>query len=517
MLSIAIRDLAIFVGALAVTPLAAEQPGDEPLPDLAPLTGREIYAILTKDEGRWMRQPCDFGVPVVTALEAKAAQPAPLRRLRLLTEALCADKEKRFSDGLRLAREVAALTPEDPEINLSLYFARRLEDPDQVLAILRGLEGEVLGTLARDEYWAAGRMLAAQGRDDEHDALALGWAEEGQLAFINSELHSGIALRALRAAARAARTDLAEQLLVPITSPMSYISLLTLREYAPFWPQIEQRAGPNLATIGAEHVTATRIRLTNASDDRDRFSEAAHALYYNGQFAEAIALAQRWRERAERGVGIEEGDGWALNIEAYSHDALGQPAKADAVFDELAVLDPAVHPWVVNFVINRASRLVGQGRWREGLAAAGLARTVAENYGSTYAKAIIARDHACTLRKMGRSDEAASELAFLRENWKEGIALSVQGLMCQGLESEAVALLFEGLRDKTMQERALAAFQTDELDLFYTPSTLPNARDLLAGHPALAEELAQHLRPMPEAFIPQAALKRVKPKLPAWE
>jgi tetratricopeptide (TPR) repeat protein len=220
-------------------------------------------------------------------------------------------------------------------------------------------------------------------------------------------------------------------------------------------------------------------------------------------------LARRWRERTDRGAAFEEGDGWALNIEAYAYDALGQPAKADAVFEELAKLDPETHPWVVNFVINRSSRLVGQGRWKEGLAASVLAREVAEKYGSPYAKMIIARDRACALERLGRVEEAASELAFLRANWKEAVTFAVRGLMCHGQRDEAAGLLLAALRDETERGGALAAFQTDELDLFYTASILPDARDLLTDYPELAAELDKHMRAMPEAFIPQAALRRV--------
>lgn len=160
-------------------------------------------------------------------------------------------------------------------------------------------------------------------------------------------------------------------------------------------------------------------------------------------------------------------------------------------------------------MINRASRLTGQGRWNEGLEATVLARAVAEQHGSTYAKTIIARDRACALERLGRADEAAGELAFLRENWKDGVALAARGLMCHGLRDEAADLLLEGLRDETVEDSAISAFLTDALDLFYTASILPDANDLLADYPELAAELGKHMRAMPEAYIPQAALRRV--------
>lgn len=496
--------------AVLAAPLAAKDTKPEPLPDLGALDGKEIYALFVKDEKRWLREPCTFGVPIVAAIENSIPQPVPpeIHRLRLLAEILCADAEKRYEEGLAHIAEYSALTPDKPLSTLEIQFALKLDEPDRVIAIMRGLSDAGLGELDRDTYWSVFRTTRDAGRRADLDALALEWASTGKFAFLDTELHEAVAVAALRAAAKAGRGDMVDSLLVSITDPSSYIDLLSQRIYAPFWPQIEARAGRNLAAVGEENVRVARARLTNAPEDRDRFSAAATALHYNGQFEDAIALAQRWRERKAKGFGIEEGDAWALNIEAYAYDSLGQTKKADAVFDELARYDPDEHFWVVNFVINRASRLTGQGRWREGLKASELARRVAEMHGSTYAKLIIARDRACAFERLGRAKDAAPELAFLRENWKDGVGLTVQGLMCHGLGDEAAALLLGALRDEDERDEALGAFQTDEIDLFYTATLLPEAPDLLAGHPELAAELARHVRAMPEDFIPQAALRR---------
>lgn len=510
--------------ALAATalaaPLAAKNlpPASAPLPDLSAMSTKELQALFTANPQRWSNEPCTFGAPVLTALEASVEQPAtPLRRLRLFAEALCADREKRYEDGLKLSADIAALTPDDPEIGLAIYFASRLDNVDSALTQLRGLSDTGLGQLTRESYWSVFRTARKVGRTGDLDKLALEWASAGKFAFLDAQLHERVALAAMRAAARSGRADIVDSLLISITSPSSYVDMLTQRTYEPFWPQIEARAGAHLAAVGDENVRVARVRLTNAPEDRDRFSEAAHALHYNGQFEEAIALAQRWRERKAKGVAIEEGDAWALNIEAYAYDSLGQTKQADAVFDELAKYDADEHPWVVNFVINRASRLTGQGRWGEGLKATELARQVADKHGSVYAKLIIARDRACALQRLGRATEAVAELAYLRDNRSEGMELTVQGLMCHGLNDEAAGLLLDGLRDESLRDTSTGSFQTGDLDLFYTASILPVPNDLLADHPELAVELAKYRRAMPEAFIPQASLRRVPLKQGAGE
>lgn len=495
---------------------AAQQATSPPLPNLAAMSEDQILTLLRETGSRWQTEPCSFGIPVVGELARKVGGDQEIDRANLLVQVLCANEEDRFADGARLVAELNAQNPE-PDIHLALYFASRLEDADALLAILRGIDGGAFEQLSRDNYWPVVRTLRTGGRSREYEALTLEWATTGKLRRISADLQSAIAVSALRAAARSGQTAIAPELLRSITSPSDYIDLLTERDFEPFWPLIERRAGPNLATIGAEHVRLMRARRADAPEVDERLSDLAHALHFNGDFAEAIALAERWRERGGAGAAIEEGDGWALNIQAYAYDSTNQSARADAVFDQLAALDPDSHPWLVNFVINRASRLVGQGRWSEGLEAARLARSVADTQGTVYAKSIIARDFACALFKLGRSEEAASELAYLRENWRDGIQLAAQGLMCHGLRDEAAALLLQGLRDERVRSSAIGAFVGAEQDLFYTASILPSPVDLLADHPDVARELATHVRPLPPAFTPQASLRRIRQNLPAWE
>ena len=514
--------VALGLGAALAAPLAAqpEQKGKSPnseaagTPDFAAMDGPQAFRMFNAQRDRVVEESCGFGVPLLDAMERAEPDNQSVIRYGLFIQALCADTEKRYDDGADLARQINAIDPAVPEVGLTLYFARQTRDADWALEMLGSLDREQIAALSRDSLWQSVRAVRQEGRGDEVEALMLGWVEGGQLPFFDSDLWEPLARNALGAAAREGRSDLAPQLLGYITDPSIYISLLTQRKYASLWPKIEARAGANLETIGAENVAIARQRLTNAPGDRDRFSDAAYALHFHGEYEEVIALAQSWRDREERGVGIEEGDAWALNLQAYAFDALGQPERADAIFDELASYDPVEHDWVINFVINRASRLVGYGRWEEGLAAAQLARTVR---GSTYAEMIVAKDHACALAALGRADETAVELDFLRENKVESVALAAQGLLCLGLRDEAAALLIEAFDDPATRESAIDALLSSEADLFYTESILPSARSLLSEYPALAEAFAEHARDLPEAYVPRASQRREDLDLPDWE
>lgn len=511
--------------ALTATPALAAQM-DKPPPVIPPApVASEPYDFEAMDVeealdafrtqgNRWIEDPCDFGVPITAQLERLLPDALPMQRASLLAQAFCADEQGRPEEGPAIMRRLHEIDPALQYPGMTFYFARANDDAQLALDQFSWLEREQLSELDSDTFWPTWRMIILAGRGNDTEDLALRWFESNQINFINSDFHDSLALEAMAAAAREGREDLVPQLLIAMINPSSYISLLTDRQFEVFWPQIEERAGPNLTLVAQENIETQRRRLVNAPRDRQRFSETARALHYNGDFAEVIALADQWREREERGLELEEGDAWALNLQAYAYDSLGEIDRADAIFDELAQVDAQENFWVVNFVINRASRLIGYGRWEEGLEAAGLARSVP---GSTYAEMIVAKDHTCALYALGRAGEAESELAFLRENRIESVHLAAQGLLCAGLRDEAAELLIEGLRDPVMRVAAVGALQVREADLFYTQSILPAPRDLMADYPELASAYYEQARDLPEAFIPRAALLRATLDLPEWE
>lgn len=177
------------------------------------------------------------------------------------------------------------------------------------------------------------------------------------------------------------------------------------------------------------------------------------------------------------------------------------------IFDELAALSED-KPWAVNFVINRAARLVSHGRWEEGLAANAIAREIADVQGSTFAQMLIARNRVCALAYLGRGGEADEDIRFLREHAADSGHVTATALLCVGEEEEAVDIAVARLEDEDTRSSMIGELQPSEFDLFYTPSVYPDVRDLVAKHPRLAETLARYARQIPERFYPAAALKR---------
>lgn len=493
---------------LIAATVTAQEAAPAPAPYDASTKSLEELIVKTGDKSDpWLDRPCELGVPLFDELVEREPGQEFFRRGQLFAGALCDDLRQDYASGFAKVKELEAGWQELDFDGLGFYFALRVRDPQEYLARLRRLDQAGIEALDPESFWQGFGMIREEGAEDRFNDLMLDWVDEKRLAYIPSEMQGGIASSALDAAMRQGRVDLAPQLLANIRSPSSYLGFIPDRKYEEIWPLLEERAGPNLERIADEYVFWAMARLENHPRDRDRFATAARALHYAGRFEDAIALARKWRERDGAMDMIEQGDAWALNIEAYAHDALGQVEEADEVFDQLARLDSDEHPWVVNMVINRASRLVGQERWEEGLVAAALARSVAEKWGSDFAKMIIARDHACALHALGRTEAIDGELNFLRENRTKSYFHAAQALMCVGEREEAADLLLEGVQNAQYRDFALGALTSRKFDLFYTPSKLPETVDLLDESTELRAAFEQYARIIPKEFTPTASIR----------
>jgi tetratricopeptide (TPR) repeat protein len=354
------------------------------------------------------------------------------------------------------------------------------------------------------------------GLEAESDKVAYQMATSGSFAQIDPEVQSGLANRALSYAARTGELSQVDDLLRYVRVPYQFIALLSLREYESIWPNVERYAGDHLASVTNSYVSWTSARLADKPEDLDRLSDYAYAMLFAGRYDEAATLADTWLARPGRNGVYEEGDGWALNMEAYALSALGRTAEADKVFDDLAKLSPDEHPWVVNFVINRTARLVSQGRWAEGLAASEAARSVSEKYGSGYAKLLVASERACAFDRLGRKDESGSEFKYVIANFADAPESAVQALLCAGRDDEAADLFRRILNDDKIRSQLLDGLQDDRFDLFWAgPSKIRNPYDLMMARPDLKKEASNYVRAIPERFVPLAYLRRQQISAPS--
>lgn len=109
---------------------------------------------------------------------------------------------------------------------------------------------------------------------------------------------------------------------------------------------------------------------------------------------------------------------------------------------------------------------------------------------------------------MGRGDESQVEIAYLVDNFDEAGNIAATGLLCAGREEQAVRLIAEALGSETVRTALLDNLQDPRFELFYTPSKLPTAREVILARDDLREAAFAHARLLPDRFIPLASLRR---------
>lgn len=498
--------------AMVVAVPAAAQDSGEPAPDFRAMTDEQLGAHLAALGRGGVERPCIETVPMFEELHRRNRREGRYERGLLVARAQCAYLEKRYLDGMNYVEQAGRRYPDSSVLldPLGLYLATQLNDGREALSRLRRMTASgLIATMSRDVLSWTFRTIRENGHGKDLEAFAHELAASRVFARMDPELHGMIAMPALAYAARSGETAQVDALLRYVRSPSSVLDLLALREYEAIWPQVEQHAGDNLATLSDDYVAWTATRLADKPEDRDRLSENSYALLYAGRYREAVELAQGWLDRKQHEGEIEQGDGWALNIQAYAYDALGQPDEADRVFDRLARISPDEHPWVVNFLINREVRLVELGRWEEGLAASEVARPATDKHGTPYARMLVASYRACALHKLGRTEESVRELDFVREHFADASGAGGVALLCADRDDEAAQILATTLADEASRAGLLDDMQDERFSLFGTPrSHLRAPRELVLARPELRDAALKHVRLLPERFVPVAYLRR---------
>lgn len=342
------------------------------------------------------------------------------------------------------------------------------------------------------------------GERAQVDGLAVAFVRASSFARLPVELRQNLSYRAARSLARSGDMDLARRLVAGIGNPSTIVSMLADREFAAFWPDLDKRAVPHLRSVLDGHVDTARAKLASNPADMDAFGSLVSALVVAGRYREAVDLAKKIDHSPAGLEKIVEGQAWALNAEVKALDRLGRPHDADRVFDALNALDWESRSWMVNFAINRADRLVGQGRWQEALRAADHAVAVAEKQGSPYAKEVALVDWLCAVRGSDPMRDVSERWAVIEKNWKDNIGSAVQAAMCVGDRARAVRFLRDGLNDVQTRSQTIVLLQPKEADLFRDadfmidePRTLLNSdRELRAAFDLYAREIPLDLLPV---------------------
>src|SRR6202011_5495453 len=173
-----------------------------------------------------------------------------------------------------------------------------------------------------------------------------------------------------------------------------------------------------------------------------------------GEHEKAGRVAARALAAAEAEAGDNWAMGWALHVLTLVTSAQGQMTDALPLFDRALTVtqsDPALTDLRLLLQINKAVTLGNLDHYEEALAAAGQARLLADQVGTTFRLAQAHDALGQLLFETGRWDEALAEGEIVPENLKE------PGAVCGGLGIAAVISFHRGESGAARRHLAAAA------------------------------------------------------------
>lgn len=374
----------------------------------------------------------------------------------------------------------------------------QFDEPDQLLMLTDQAIFQMVRDFRRDQALTAVTRV--------YNALV----QSPHFGKLQSNIRSAAAVHILGERLKSGKRDGAEALLAHITSPFFYNEMLATRTYQPIWNEIEFRVGANMKTMLEENLRIQGAAHQANPDDKQIKQLYGHALLFTGQFEGVIALAQSIDHSAEGALNWEENDSWLLNLEANAYDALGDTAKADRIFDSFAILDDPANQksWLVNFLINRALRLVEQKRWEEGLAATEIAERMANETGNPYSRMLVRKAKACALHNLERLKETRIVIKEVEMHHADSLPVAAETFLCVGDRKRAKEIMIAGLAIEKERSALIEALQKPAFDLFYSDSQLPTVHGELLSHPDVAKAFDQVARSIPDRFVTLGSQRR---------
>src|SRR5690606_4338335 len=406
----------------------------------------------------------------------------------------------------------AQAAPKPPELS-ALRNAMSSRSGERTLGWLRRASAsQWLTRLPSDLVPQALSIVLQDDMKDDHDACSDEVTREAWFGQLAPSMESWFAVGAVNAGV--ARGDLArlESLFEYIKLPEPYVTFLAYRDYEAAWPQVEAYVGDHMTNVSGNFEAWARQELAENPGDADALSTLADALYFAGRFEEVLQLTIPELD-IEDAREFREGSAWAIGKQVRALDALGRRQQADALMNRLATLSVRQHPWVVNFLVNRAARLLRQGRWGEALEATDEADSAVGRYGTPYAAALLNQYRACAYAGMGRSADSEATADILAKNFTDAPVVAAYGLLCAGRHQDAASLLTAHL-DDNLTARLARRVQDDRFDVEHVPqvrpSGMPDLPEFLLATPALRDAIQQEVRVVPDRFIPRAAWMRTE-------
>jgi len=424
-----------------------------------------------------------------------------------IAEMWCAKEQKRWQDAYRFLLMAESEGADDfgsLGFSLALYAEKNNDALERLLSFAKSNDSEAILDVYIEDVLFLKNELKSNGLTNEYESMLNGLFDSPYFSQFSPRLQNPIAYALVEIDADKGRFEHMDEKLAYLKDPMTYISFLADRKFAPIWPQLEESAGPNMASVADSYVEESANRHDKEPSDDYAIQEYAHALLYAGKFEEVVALVD-----IKDIANMTEQQGWALNVKAYALDALGRTPESSAIFSTIASIpyEPGENDWLVSFVINRASRLSELGQFENALKANQLAESIP---GSEYAKMLTLKVKICSLAGLNRVSEARPFLDQIYAKRKNSHATAAEAMLCVNDSEKAAMIVLEALANPDYSGTMAEQLQKPEFNLFSTRSVLPGLYDEFQGHSDVKAALYKVGRFIPDEYIPVAGVRRIK-------
>lgn len=484
-------------------------PREEEAADLSGLSNSQLLQRLNEAYSAKDSSACRDMVPMLAeAIRRKSFDPS-YGPFKLRFDLQCAIDEKRYNDAypLLLQNEKVNGPVVGPIATVMIALEAKQYDAaaDRLIAAAnKPADNGGLLEPFNNIRWFEGKLKDV----DRHD-IALSTIRR----YVNTAAYRGLAEREkdflreilFSREVEAGNVDAARPMLASITEPRLFFRFLADRRYAALWPDLERRAGPNMSAVFDANIARTRAILAGDPEDVEKLSDLVLALDEAGRYSEVLSLTEGFAAPAKLAT-LGEYHFFALDSRVNALDGLGREAEASALFDAMAAIpfDAKKNGWLVNFVTNRSGRLARMGEWEKTLEASERAAFVANQYGSPYARQIIAADRACALAALGRKGELQPLLAKMDENRADDSPAAVQAMQCAGRGDRAAEIAIEALRDRDLRSDILRNLQGQEFTVFASRTGMPDYFLPLKQRPDVAAVFNEVGRDLPQSLVTPA-------------
>lgn len=502
--------------ALAVAPLSVTtqaEPFSFPGVD-DPKLANAIDEAMARPEPRF----CDELSPLwAEALKRSKSQPQELAVMAANMAMQCAIEEKRYEDASSLIVRTEARLGQQAAFDIvALALHSHLREFELAVARIEAIASRNEGKLlAETDPGLIFQLSSNLGRAKRHDLRERMWsAVQASPVFsqLDPDLRGGAAMALLSVRADNATLKAEDAKLIDLLGNASaYATMLAEKRYAPIWPYMEERAGDGLSRIIEADLALNTARYEEDRESGERLSDLGYALLQAGEIGKLIELTAQFNTKEADYSTLEEQGAWVVNYMTYALMADGRAEEGLAALKRLAALDPAQHPWVVNYVINYGTALAKDGQHEAALKAMDRAQPVAEKYGSAYARALVAGERTCSLHKLGRSSEAAQHLAVLGQLRPDAPSAVIAYAMCAERDDLAIAWALDALANESSRPAAISELQPAYMSDRPRVVTDQEPFRLLAKSPELAAAFEKVARVVPERFAPLGGRILIKP------